>query len=264
MWVADTDWRPPTLLRPKPPSPLAIGAGFLTVVVVFGSVGAFLALVALFTFGRMIDEAEERRAAEEAPREVEFVEAKLVKLGREFDPRELPNRIRRAKSTGQQAPSEIPTKRRRRVSRPDDPAPSEAYEDLLRRIGSSIDREAAIASAAEQEGDPEGVPEGTATRDEGDLYRTRLYAFFRRGLNRPGTITDEELRGLSATVAITTDTAGIIVRYSLARPSGNQEFDQAVRLRMDQAVGSAIPAPPEDERDNYLSATFNIRVTPPR
>jgi hypothetical protein len=122
---------------------------------------------------------------------------------------------------------------------------------------------ARIAAAAEQEGDPEGIEEGTVSREEGDIYRGQIYAFFRRGLQRPTTIADSEIRGLRAVVRVETSPDGRIVGYEI-RSSGNADFDQAVRLRMDQAQGSRLPDPPDEVRDQYYGVTFNISVSPPR
>lgn len=265
LYVEDADRRPPSLLEMRRPNPLALLGGCITVVLVPSCVGLGGVLLALFAAAHMADPEEARAAVEEEPPpQIEFIPTKLVKLGRQFDARELPNRLRRARSTAPEQLARVPDRSHRRVRRPDaGVAPSDAVEDLLARIGTSADRQAALARAAEQEGDPDGVPEGTATREEGDVYRTRLYAFFRRGLRRPAELTDGEIQGLRATIAVTASAEGRIESFQV-RSSGNEVFDHAVRQRMNQAVGSFLPEPPDDVRDQYFGRTFNVGVVPPR
>jgi hypothetical protein len=244
-------------------SPLAIVVGFVTMV----GLHVFLAIVLVAVTAVSLDQAaraEQARAMfEEEPPEVEFIEAKLIKLGRQFDPRELPNRIREARTTAPNQPSDVPRHGADRVQRPD-AGPLDSVQDLVSRLGSRADELAQLARAAEQEGDPDGVAEGTHSREEGDLYPTYLYGFFRRGFQMPTSITDEERRGLAAVIRVQTSPAGIIEGYDITRTSGNADFDQAVRLRLDQAVGSQLQEPPEEDRARYFGTSFPIRMTPPR
>lgn len=263
MYVDETDARPPSLLRRKAINVLALVIGVVVAVtahVLFAS----LILIVGVLFGSEVL-AHEEAIPEDEPPEVEFIEAEFVKLGRQFDPRELPNRQREARSTAPRR-SDVPTRDSRRVRIPEDAGirPADAVDDELARLGTRADEMARIARAAEQEGDPEGIEEGTATREEGDIYRGLLYAFFRRGLQRPSTIPDGELRGLRAVVQVESSPDGRITGFRMARPSGNADFDQAVRLRMDQAVGSRLPEPPEEERDQYWGTRFQIGIVPPR
>jgi outer membrane biosynthesis protein TonB len=64
-----------------------------------------------------------------------------------------------------------------------------------------------------------------------------------------------------ARVEITAD--GRVGSHSL-QSSGNPEFDQAVRLRLDQAQGSRIPEPPEERRSQIYGNTLPISFVPPR
>lgn len=260
----DASERPDTLLRPSHVNAAALVGGAISVVVAYGALGFVLLVLGVLT-GGFTSRHEQARVMydEPPPPEVEFVEARLIKLGRQFDPRELPNRIREARTTAPSSPSEIPRQGAQRVHRPDD-ASNTAVEDLLARIGSSADEQAAIVNRAEQEGDPNGVAEGTHTADEGDAYQTYLYRFFRRGFQMPTSITDEERRGLRATVRIRTSAAGQIEGYEIASPSGNADFDQAVRLRLDQAVGAYLDDPPEEERATYFGTSFPIGMRAPR
>jgi hypothetical protein len=261
----DSSERPDTLLRPAQVDPLALVGGAIMVLIAYGLLGTVLLVLGVLSSGFVSrhDQAEVMFDEPEPP-EVEFVEARLIKLGRQFDARELPNRIRDARSTAPRQPSNVPRHGAERVPRPDQEGPTNAVDDLLARIGSSADEQARIVNAAEQEGDPDGVAEGTHTREEGDVYATYLYGFFRRGFQMPTSITDEERRGMRATVQIRTSAAGQIEGYDIVSPSGNADFDQAVRLRLDQAVGSHLREPPEADRARYFGTSFPIRMTAPR
>ncbi len=80
----------------------------------------------------------------------------------------------------------------------------------------------------------------------------------------PTSITDEERRGMRAVVSVRTSAAGQIEGYSITRSSGNSDFDNAVRIRMDQAVGSHLREPPDEQRDRYFGTSFPISFSPPR
>ena len=262
LFVHDADQRHDTTLRHGPVNTSALAGGIVTVLLAYGA----LILVAWVTHQvSQLDESEGAALPGEPdePPTVHFVQAKLVKLGRQFDARELPNRLRDARTTAAQQPSEVPRHGARRVPRPD-AGPMNAVDDLLTRLGNRADEHARIAYAAEQEGDPDGVEEGTATRDEGDLYRTYLVGFFRRGFQMPTSIPDDEARNLRATVQIQTSPGGTIEAGVIVRPSGNADFDQAVRLRVGQAVGSVLRDPPDDERAQYFGTRFPIAMRAPR
>ncbi len=263
MYVDPKDDRPPTLLRRRPPDLAAVVLGLVT------AAGSHLLLVGVLfligvVFGTSALAREEAPPAPDEPTEVQFVQAKLVKLGRQFDPRELPNRMREARTTAPRR-SEVPTKHSKRVRLEDaGVVASDAVEDMLARLGTRADELARISRAAEQEGDPEGVREGTATREEGDVYISQLYAFFRRGFQfETGGYTTEELRSMRAVVRVRISADGRVEGYDL-RSSGNAEFDHAVRLRLDQAEGARIPEPPEERRGEIYGNAIPISFVPPR
>ncbi len=261
--VDPRDQRPATAFHAGRVSTLAIVIGALTMLGSHIFLAVVLLVVTAFSLDQSARAEQAREMFEEQPPEVEFVEAKLIKLGRQFDPHELPNRIREARTTAPPQPSDIPRQGADRVRRPD-AGPLDSVNDLVARLGTRADELAHIAQAAEQEGDPDGVAEGTVDRDEGDVYRTYLYGYFRRGFTMPTSITDEERHGLAATVRVQTSPAGIIEGFTIASASGNSDFDQAVRLRMDQAVGSQLRDPPDEERNTYFGTSFPIRFSPPR
>ena len=262
MYVEPKDNRPPTLLGVRPPDVTGVLVGLLMIVVSHVGIGGMVIAVGLF-FGAEILAADEQ-VVEEEPPEMQFIEAKLVKLGRRFDPRELPNRQREARTTAPRR-ADVPRRDSKRVHIPPDAGitAADSVEDILARLGTRADEEARLARAAEQEGDPEGVEEGTHTREEGDVYISQLYAFFRRGFQMPPSIAHSERRGLRAVVRVQIAADGRVAGFSI-QSSGNADFDQAVRLRLDQATGARIPEPPEERRAEFYGQTIPVAFVPPR
>ena len=261
MYVDQQDQRPPTLLRFRGPSPVGLLVGILLSIAFHAGLITVLFLVGLM-FGTDVLAREEPTEEQDEP-EMQFVEARLVKLGRQFDPRELPNRMREARTTAPRF-DEVPRHQTKRVQRPDaGVVAADSVEDMLARLGTRADEMARLTRAAEQEGDPEGVEEGTHTREEGDVYLSQLYAFFRRGFQMPPSIADADRRGLRAVVRVQIGADGRVEGFNVSS-SGNADFDQAVRLRLDQATGSRVPEPPEDRRDQIYGNTIPIAFVPPR
>lgn len=262
MYVDPQDNRPPSLLGHRTPDPVALIGGLAVAVGAHVLFAGALLLMGLI-FGTEVLAREEPPEPEQ-PTEVRFVQAKLVKLGRQFDPRELPNRRREARTTAPRR-DRTPTEHSKRVRAPDAGVePEVAVEDMLARLGTRADEMARLARAAEQEGDPGGVEEGTATREEGDVYISQLYSFFRRGFQfESGSYTNEELRGMRVVARIQISPDGRVADYTI-RSSGTPEFDHAVRIRLDQARGARIPEPPEERRDEFYGNTIPISFVPPR
>jgi len=267
MFLEHEDYRPPSLLRTGRVDLLALVGGTATAVIVHATVPLLVALFAVAVTAAGLVPPRAVIEDDESPTEIHFVDARFVKLGRQFEANELPNRIRTARSQAPRLPqlAAIPNRDSNRLAQPDAGfLPSDAVEGMLVALGNRASEVARVLEAAEREGDPEGIAEGTVSREEGDIYRGQIYAFFRRGLNRPTSLSDSELRGLRAIVSVTASLDGQISSYSM-RSSGNADFDNAVRLRMDQAVGSFLPQPTDDEtRAQYFGHAFNISVSPPR
>ncbi len=265
MYVADGDHKPDSLFYRRPIDWIQVMVGAAMAIAVYGTFGALLLLVHILTpslaRGTHADVLFDTKPPE--VQMIDYEEVRLIKLGRQFDPRELPNRIREARTTAPERPSMVPRHGAERVPIPD-AGPENSLADLASRIGTTADELAQIANQAEQEGDPDGVAEGTYDADEGDRYGTYLYGFFRRGFNMPTSITDEERRGMRAVVSVRTTPSGQIEGFGISRPSGNADFDSAVRIRMEQAVGSQLRDPPEDQRDRYFGTSFPISFSPPR
>jgi len=265
MHIEPGDHKPDSLFYRRPVDVVALVVGGIVALGVYGSLGGLLLLTHLLV-PSLASGTHAEVIFDTAPPEVEMItyeEVRLIKLGRQFDTRELPNRIREARTTAPERPSMVPRHGSRRVPIPD-AGPENSVADLAARIGTTADELAQIANQAEQEGDPDGVAEGTHSAEEGDRYGTYLYGFFRRGFNMPTSITNEERRGMRATVTVRTTPSGQIEGFSISRPSGNTDFDSAVRIRMEQAVGSQLREPPEEERDRYFGTSFPVGFRPPR
>ncbi|MCB9595622.1 MAG: TonB C-terminal domain-containing protein [Sandaracinaceae bacterium] len=198
--------------------------------------------------------------------EEDVIEARFVQLGRDFE-HELPNRQVPLLSTAPPEPAAVPTEqtpteRAEPRERPEQPPPPDAVEDVLARIGDRAQAFAEIAERREREGDPDGIEEGTETvATEGDLYRGRLYAFFRRGWSIPTTLSRDEAAGLTATVNVEIGQNLEIVSFSVRGGSNNPVFDQSIteQLTRLQASDQHIPPPPEDVADQYIGQTIAVR-----
>lgn len=254
------DWRPPSLLRRRRLDGAAVAAGvagvlaFGVVVVGLGALGWWLSFVVV--------PAERAAARDDDAAELAVVETKFVKLGRERDPRKLPNRRVPQRSTAPRQP-ERGVGRERAEPPPErdaGPPPPDPMDDLLTRLGTRAEALSKLANRAyDQEGDPEGVADGTETRETGSIYAGRLRNFFRRGFVAPTQISDAELRALRATVRIRITDDGRLGGWSLVRESGNPDYDEAVLRRMREADGAALPEVPPEEADDYLGQSADIR-----
>ncbi|MCB9596642.1 MAG: TonB family protein [Sandaracinaceae bacterium] len=135
----------------------------------------------------------------------------------------------------------------------------DSAEDALARLGDRADALTTLATPRQREGDPSGIPEGTETRDNGDLYLGQLYTFFRRGWQADPDIPDAELRTLSCVVQVTLTADGRVGAWRIQTSSGNDGFDRSVSTRMRQTEGSALPPPPADVADRYLGHSISLR-----
>ncbi len=198
--------------------------------------------------------------------EEDVIEARFVQLGRDFE-NELPNRQVPRLSTAPPEPAAVPTEetpveRAEPRERPPEPPPPDAVEDLLQRIGDRAQAFAEIAEEREREGDPEGLEEGTETQaTEGNIYRGRLYSFFRRGWSIPSTLSRDEASGLTAIANVQIGQDLELVSFSLRRGSGNAVFDQSIleHLTRLQATDQHVPPPPEDVAEQYIGQAIAVR-----
>lgn len=198
--------------------------------------------------------------------EDDVIEARFVQLGRDFLD-ELPNREVPRLSTTPPRPGEVPTEatpteRAPPIERPQVRPPPDAVPDLLTRIGDRAQAFAEIAEEREREGNPEGIEEGTEREATlGDLYRGRLYSFFRRGWSIPTTLTRDEAADLTAMANVEIGQNLEIVSFSIIRSSGNALYDQSIaeQLTRLQATDQHIPPPPEEVAEQYIGRPIAVR-----
>ena len=262
------DGRPDTALDPFGwISPEGIMGG-LALMIAVPVVSSMLFLVAV-TVEVVAEAAAPDTPEEEVPailEEEDIIEARFVQLGRDFED-ELPNRQVPRLSTTPPEPAAVPTEetpveRAEPRERPPEPPPPDAVEDLLQRIGDRAQAFAEIAEEREREGDPEGLEEGTETEaTEGNIYRGRLYSFFRRGWSIPSTLSRDEAAGLTAIANVQIGQDLELASFSLRRGSGNAVFDQSIleHLTRLQATDQHVPPPPEDVADQYVGQSIAVR-----
>jgi hypothetical protein len=241
-------------------------AGGLTSIVLIVATAAFLILLTTIV-QRLTDALDpEEEVVQPILEEEDIVEARFVVLGRDFQD-ELPNRIVPRLSTAPPPPAEVPTEATPdtppdQVERPQE-APPDAVNDAILRIGDRAQAFAEIAEEREREGSPEGIEEGTEQEGtEGDVYRGRLYAFFRRGWSIPTTLNREETDALSVSVDIQIGQDLEIVSFSIrGAGSGNPLFDESVTQQLTrlQASDQRIPPPPEEVADQYIGRAIAVR-----
>lgn len=265
MYLDPSDFRPRSLLDRSLPGTSEVLGGVGTTLAVHcvlpGVVAAVVAVAAVVGAPLFAPD-------EEPPPVIEnVVQARFVQLGEVLDPNQLPNRqvpiLRTDRPDPQHAPSleENPPPP---AEHPPEPRQRDAVDDLMQRLSHDAQTFAEREERRVQEGDPNGVEGGTERQGtEGDLYRGRLWAFFRNGWSVPTTIPDEVVQELTAVVVIDVGDDTRIVSFRIARGSGNPDFDQSVEAQMTRLIqaNGNIPPPPEEVAAQYLgrSVTLNFR-----
>jgi hypothetical protein len=258
MYLQRGDIRPPSMLDSGGVSPrMLIGGALFTVVahvaVPLGIVLATSALAATMAKGN----DEPQTFIEE-----HVVEARFVRLGKKRDPTKLPDRIVPRKSTAPDLSTVVSKNMNpEKPDKPDaGPRPDQPEEDPLLRLGDRAKAFAEIAQAREQEGDPEGIAEGTETEAQiGDLYAGKLYAFFKRNWTIPNTIADPTKFVAMADVEIRTDLT--IGAFHVVQSSGDAVFDQSIEdvLQRIATEHLTVPEPPPEVADRFLGKTMGVR-----
>lgn len=115
------------------------------------------------------------------------------------------------------------------------------------------------------EGSPDGVKEGTETDPlkarAVSQYMMKLLTWFNSRFRAPAEGAPcEELKKLTAGVAVQVGGDRRIAGYSLSSPSGNPVFDAKVRSTMDNLIGQELPPPPPLYPD-ILGATVSPRFS---
>ena len=257
MQVRREDWRPPTLLRPAPPTRAAFLGGLISSLGVHVGVplGAMFIAQLLASWGLM-------KEKQEPFEERTIVEARFVKLGKELDPRKLPNREVPRLTTA--PPDQVAVSKNPQDHLIPDAGkpPPNATPDAVRRLGDRAQIFAEIAEQYDREGRPEGLEDGTEKQARaGDLWAAQVYKMFRQGWIVPTTISDDERRGLVTDVDLRIGDDLRIRDYRVRKPSGNALFDQSVVNRIEELKreGVALPDPPEDMAAVYKGKALGLR-----
>lgn len=254
--VRTEDLRPPSLLgRRVITSKMAIGG-------VLFAIGAHLLVPAVIALMIAIIAATGVGAIPtQAIPENKIVEARFVRLGQKLDPKKLPNRKVPIKTTAPQPG--IAVSKEMDPPKPKEPKPKppeHAEENPLLHLGDRAQQFAEIQEKREQEGDPNGIADGTETQAKaGDLYRGQLVAFFKRGWTIPSTLGDTSRLTTRASVEITPDRH--VGDHSIGKPSGEPLFDQSVEDRFNElrSLGTTLPEPPPEVADQF-SGTWTLDV----
>jgi outer membrane biosynthesis protein TonB len=254
--VRAEDLRPPSLLgRRVVTSKMAIG-GVLFALGAHLLVPATIALMIAVIAATGIGSTPTKVIPED-----KVVEARFVRLGQKMDPKKLPNRKVPIKTTAPQpgvAVSKQMDPPKPKEQKP--PPPQHAEENPLTHLGDRAQQFAEIAEKKDQEGDPNGIAEGTETQAKaGDLYRGQLVSFFKRGWTIPSTLGDTSRLTTRASVDITADRK--VGEHRIVKSSGDPLFDQSVEDRFNElkSLGTTLPEPPPEVADQF-SGTWTLDV----
>jgi TonB family protein len=260
-----SDWRALSLLETEQPSPVEVAGGVAFALAVFVLLPT-LVLLSGFLLGGM--QTLFGGVEELPPPPIEVIETRFVRLGKKRPERRLPSKEvpavqqSAAVSTApdSSAAAAVPSaKSETGLSKPKKKRPR-PEEDLLAALGERAGAISDLREGPELEGDPEGIVEGTkATGDDKDIYVGKLYTYFRRGWQVPSLISTEDLEQLACVVELSITEDGQVGEYEIKRPSGNEAFDESVRRRMSQAMGSPLPEPPESVAHQVLGKTISLR-----
>ena len=255
--------RPPSLLTPRRFDPSTMGSG--ATVALGLHVVLPITIFAIMGLLRMAGLWHPSTAKVVTPHQI--VAAKFVKLGKPFDPRHLPNRNVPHLSTAP-PPGVVVSKNMNPVQHdPPDAAvpPPNPTLDAILRIGDRAQTFAEIAPDLPQEGDVNGIAEGTETHaaQAGDLYAGKLFIFFHRGWSVPTTISEDEAARLVVTLDVEVKNDLHIGEVRVANSSGNELFDQSTvdRINALKASNATIPEPPPEIASQYVGLTMGVRFS---
>lgn len=187
-----------------------------------------------------------------------FVDAQLVRFGKPRDLKFLPHKEGPQKVVA--APDALKVARSDDAKpvtekKPEPPKPDEI--DPLKKTRAELfkqmtddDRPFAVAPEVGV-GSPTGSLAGTATEAKGDPYILSLMDQIGSAWSVPTTIKDEELTSLSASMCLTIDENGKLVKFAFyvdkegkTHRSGNSQFDSSLAAALG-AIGTLPPPPPK-------------------
>lgn len=259
MFVEPADYRPGSVFIGR-----SVGAA-----VVLGGFGgmffmpAFLLVASvLFTVATGRSPLDPTAIAEEpdavvAP-ELPVVEAGFVQLGREWDPRELPDRriASNAQAPRAQDPNVV-SPFQRLLSDAGVPPQNRALTSLL-DTSASYDQDGNAQLLFEQEGQAWGGDHAQA----GDMLVGQIKSLIRRGLNVPTSLAESEYSTTVARVRVTVDSTWTVTSIVFVSGSGNEDWDRAVRQRVDEIAASRPQLHAVPGSEGLLNQPTPVAVVP--
>ncbi len=194
------------------------------------------------------------------------VQARFVVRGERPLPHELPNRQVPVLPTAPPDPRSAPSLNEtphQAAERQEQRRQADAAEDIstvLARAQAFAERE----QQRVQEGDPDGIEEGTEREaTEGDLYLGRLYSFFKRGWSVPVTIDEEGAHDLRAVAIVSINSELQVSSFRITRASGNPLFDQSIEEHLQRFVTNqdVVPPPPEEVAEQYAGRDIQVNFS---
>lgn len=259
MFVEPADYRPPSLMVIRPPSPLGVAGGFAALITVYGGM-ALLALIFTTATGRsVLDQhaiGEEPEVA--APTEPEIVEAGFVQLGRAWDPRELPDRRIQSNAQAPRAQDPNVVSPFQRILADAGVRPENRALSALLDTTASYDQEGTANFLYEQEGEAWGAQNAR----EGDMLIGQLVSLVRRGTSVPPNLPESEFRSTVAVVTIIVDANWTVSSAQFTRSSGNDDWDLVVRRRVAEIADARPHLQPQTGSETRLGVPITIRVYP--
>lgn len=183
-----------------------------------------------------------------------FVDAQLVRFGKPRDMSFLPKKVGSTK----QPPTGL------KIAKDADQAPNTNKDekpdvDPLKKTRSELFKkmqEENEGSEATNEGSESGSKAGTANEAKGDPYIIGLVKVIGEAWTIPTTITDEDLKELSAEACLTILPSGELSNFKILRKSGNSQFDSS----FEAALGSIRKVDPPPAR--FLGAATRGKLCP--
>jgi hypothetical protein len=229
---------------------MTIGAHVLIPVAVLGSQWLLVLL------GLAIP-PEERERPKPAP---DVIAAEFVKLGKPFDPTKLP--ARKVPPVAKRRPDGVVVSKDAQEKPKDEEKKEKQKETQDSLLDNLVDRTKDFAEdvVTEEEGDPNGIAEGTANEARlGDLYLGKLKVFFQKGWSVPNVVQNVDKLTTIASVHISAD--GHVEAVETQSPSGDPLFDQSTLDAVTALIqaNAQIPEPPPEIAQNYYGQTLPVR-----
>jgi len=239
------------------------------VAMAIGAVGVIAFVVGILLLPVVAAAGGDRLDARPDQAPLEYIEARLLKLGEVKDDTKLPDRIVPALPTAPDEVLPLDTDEDKAAPADEDEKPVKqadaVSDDRLREVFDKARAFAEIQDDYVPEGHPDGVPDGDVTDPAlasiGATYSHRLMRLFLDRFVVPTLLSEAELAKLDATVLIKVDIEMVIVSVSFVDESGNAMFDDSVRNAIDRVRVEVrnLPAPPEVIAPKVFGAGIRLK-----